>query len=316
MFEKLIQVGFVSRESKRIMENFINIYNIGPWYVLKYHTDNVKSMTVYGEKREYSMNVAVCPIGDVRFEYIEPIKESIFSDFYNIHNEKAVHHIKLGVNDYKETLNFFNRKNIDLIQVGHQLGGPGKNIFHFFDTQEKLGFITEIVSVTEDFIKPQPDYWFPSETYNLSPSITRPSMVGIVVKNIEEKIKDYEILSIKSWQIKDFNSENDLSIKVKMAFCRLGNIVIKLIEPVSDSIFYDFLSKNGEGIHHIKMEVDNYEKTLEYLLKKDLKIIYSDNYKGEINFSFLDSDKHFNFIIELSDRKLTENSAVMDNIHP
>ena len=50
MFKKLIQVGFVTRELERIMDNYINIYNIGPWYLLKFCPENVKSMTVYGKK--------------------------------------------------------------------------------------------------------------------------------------------------------------------------------------------------------------------------------------------------------------------------
>lgn len=51
MFEKLIQVGFVTRELDRILKNLVDIYKIGPWYLLKFSPENVRSMKVYGKKR-------------------------------------------------------------------------------------------------------------------------------------------------------------------------------------------------------------------------------------------------------------------------
>ena len=62
------------------------------------------------KKQGYEMNVAVCPVGDVRFEYIEPLTKSIFSDFYDNYKEDVIHHLKFGVKDYKEALKFFAAK--------------------------------------------------------------------------------------------------------------------------------------------------------------------------------------------------------------
>ncbi|MHB1346790.1 MAG: VOC family protein [Candidatus Humimicrobiaceae bacterium] len=122
--------------------------------------------------------------------------------------------------------------------------------------------------------------------------------------NIEDKIRKYEEFTVGPWQIYDFGKKNSLKIKIKMAFCRLDNIVLKLIEPQSDSIFSEHLLKHGESIHHLKMEVADYDKTLKYLMSKGLNIIYSDNYEDKINFSFLDTDKHLNFITEISDQEI------------
>jgi methylmalonyl-CoA/ethylmalonyl-CoA epimerase len=316
MFKKLIQIGFVTRELDRILENFINIYNVGPWYILKFCPKNVKSMTVYGKKKEYSMNVTVCPIGDIRFEYIEPITESIFTDFYDSFGENAVHHLKFAVKDYREALNLLALKNISMIQSGSQCGDNGKNILNFLDTQKEFGFITEIVRVTKNFIKPQPDLWFSADRNNFKPVFIKLSVIGIVVKNIEDRIRKYEEFGIGPWQIHDFGRERDLKVKVKMAFCRLENSLLKLIEPQSDSIFYKHLLKKGEGIHHLKMEVNDYTQTLKYLLSKGLNIIYSDNYQNKINFSYLDTDKHLNFIIEISDQEIKNEHQPEMIMHP
>ena len=153
MFKRLRQVGFVSKELNRIMDSYINIYNTGPWYLLKFCPENVTSMTVYGREQEYAMNVAVCPIGDVRFEYIEPLTKSVFSDFYDHHNEDIIHHLKFDVDDYKKALDFFKLKNIDLIQTGNQLGDRGKNIYNFFNTDVPLKLVTAAKQLEEIIVK-------------------------------------------------------------------------------------------------------------------------------------------------------------------
>lgn len=306
MFNNLIQVGIVTREINRVLDNFTGIYSTGPWYVIRFSPENVESMTLYGKNQDYSMNIAVCPIGDVRFEYIEPITPSIYSDFYDIYGEKVIHHLKLGVDDYIETMDFLASKNINNIQSGHQLGDRGKNIYTYVDSYKKLGFITEIVHVTGDFIKPRPEYWYPPVKMRFEPVFVRPSSVGIVVRDIEAKIRDYKDLDIGPWEIRDFKDEGSLNFRAKMAFCRLGNILLKLIEPESESIFSDFLEKNGENIHHLKMEVDDYEKALGYLRSKGVKVILSGNHGDEVRFSFLDTSRHINFMTEISDKNISD----------
>ncbi len=316
MFEKLIQVGFISRELDRILKSYTEIYNIGPWYILKFCPDNVQLMEVYGKRQDYAMNVAVCPIADIRFEYIDPVTTSIFSDFYDEFGEYAVHHLKLGGQDYKTSFDFLASKNIKAIQTGHQTGGTGKNIYTFMDTWKELGFITEIVEVTSDFIKPEPEKWYPDKKNDFKPIFKKASMVGILVKNIERKIKEYEKLGIGPWLIKDFDGKNSSGLNTKIAFSCRENVILKLIQPDPDSFFAGHLMKYGEGIHHIKMEVDDYEHILKYLKSKGLEIIYSGEYLNEVKFSFIDTREHLNFIIEISDKEIDDFSADSLILHP
>jgi methylmalonyl-CoA/ethylmalonyl-CoA epimerase len=316
MFEKLIQIGFVSKEFDRILRNFTYIYDIGPWYILKFSPENVKSMQIYGKSQDYAMNVAVCPIGDIRFEYIEPITPSIFSDFYDKHGEYAVHHLKLGGQDYEYSLDFLKSRNINSIQIGHQQGIKGENLYNFMDTYKELGFIMEIVNVSQDFIKPPPESWFPKNHNDFKPIFKKASMVGILVKDLAKKVKQYERFGIGPWQVYGFDKKTGAGIDSKMAFCVRDNIVLKLIKPNPDSIFMEYLQKFGEGINHIKMEVNDYQKTLKYLKAKDLKVIYSSGYMNENEFCFIDTRKHLNFIVEISEREIRPNKEVEFIPHP
>ncbi len=304
MFEKLIQVGFVTKEFDRILKSYTDIYGIGPWYILKFCPENVKLMEIYGKKQDYAMNVAVCPLGDIRFEYIEPLTPSIFSEFYEQFGEYAVHHLKLGGQKYEASFDFLDSMNIKTIQSGHQTGGPGENIYTFMDTWEKLGFITEIVKVTPDFIKPEPEKWYFGAQKNFNPIFIKASMVGIIVKNIDKKIAEYEKLKIGPWKIFEKDRNKSPNFYSKIAFCRRDNYFLKLIQPEPGSVFMTHLLEYGEGVHHIKMEVENYDRDLKYLRSKNLDIIYSGSYLTDEKFSLIDSRKHLNFIVEISEKKL------------
>jgi len=315
LFKNLIQVGIVVGSLKETMSSYVYDYGIGPMYVLKFFFKNVSDMYLYGKRKDYSMNIGVCPIGDVRFELIEPIGDSIYQDYYNEYDEGIIHHLKIGVNNYQDVLSYFASNSIKVIQSGHQLGFEGKNKYTYLETANSLGFILEIVDVTSDFIKPEPDYWYPNDKEKVSkPIFKRVSQVGIVIKNLKEKIKVYEdIYGIGPWHMEKFSSKNidnmliygirkDYSMNI--AFCTLGNVQFKLIEPQDHPIYTDFLNRyGGKVIHHLRMEVDDYNETINHLRLKGIEVIQSGKYFGEIEYSYLSTNKDINFIVEIIDYK-------------
>ncbi len=101
---------------------------------------------------------------------------------------------------------------------------------------------------------------------------------------------------------------------MKAAFCRLKNIQFKLIQPLDNSIFMDHLNSFGEIIHHLKMEVEDYNNTLNYLQSKGVNVIHSGTMEGGVNFSYLDTHKHINFMTEISEKKIDPKKDLI--IHP
>ncbi len=178
----------------------------------------MSEMHLHGKKQGHSMNVGVRFIGDIRFEYMEPITPSIYSESYDQYEGRIVHHLKLEVDGLKETLDFLKSKNIEVIQSGHQLGIEGKNMYYYMDTPKKLAFITEIVHVTKDFIKPEPDSWYPEKDKNFDFVFKGVSQVGIVVRNVLDKIKDYEEFGIGPWEIREFGPENISNMEILTKF--------------------------------------------------------------------------------------------------
>jgi len=310
LFNNLIQVGMVVKNLKESMAKYLN-YGIGPFYVIRFSPDNVSEMSIYGKRKEYSMNLGVCTIGSVRFELIEPESESIYSRYLEDYGEGIIHHLKVGVKDYGYTLNYLESLGFKNIQSGHQIGVKGKNIYNYLNTTGSLGFISEIVNVTGNFKKPLPDAWYPdNNSYN--PLFNNPSHIGIVIKNLSQKIKQYkEIFGLNLLHKEKYNSKNVSDMYLyekrknysnKVAFFDLGNVVIKLIEPLGYSIFSDFLEKHGEGfVHHLGMEVDDYERSVKTLLSKDARIIKSGCYLGKTEYAYFSTGPDLNFITEISD---------------
>ena len=92
--------------------------------------------------------------------------------------------------------------------------------------------------------------------------------IGIAVKNIEEKLKAYELLGFKCESIEEVKEQ-----KVKVAFLPVGDSELELLEPTSeDSPVQKFIDKKGEGMHHIAIRVDDVQKTIDELKEAGVRM--------------------------------------------
>jgi len=98
--------------------------------------------------------------------------------------------------------------------------------------------------------------------------------IGLVVKNIEETSKLYEkLFGIRCGKVDCLQSYYDQEgVNVKIAFLRVGDTNIELLEP-SDGKYGDFLREKGEGMHHLAFKVSNIKETVEALERHKVKFI-------------------------------------------
>ena len=94
--------------------------------------------------------------------------------------------------------------------------------------------------------------------------------IGIAVKSIEENLKYYrDVLGMEY-----LGEEEVTEQKVRVAFLKLGESRIELLEPTSsDSPVAKFLEKRGPGIHHIAIQVDDIEAALSGHRKAGARLI-------------------------------------------
>jgi len=104
--------------------------------------------------------------------------------------------------------------------------------------------------------------------------------IGIAVKSIDDVLSFYtDSLGLKLENVDNVDAEG-----VKVAFLKIGESRIELLEPLNESsAIQQFLDKKGEGIHHIALEVDNIDARLNQLQTEGIKLINDESKPGAHN---------------------------------
>lgn len=104
--------------------------------------------------------------------------------------------------------------------------------------------------------------------------------IGIAVENLDAGIKKYEqILQSSCYKIEIIEDEF-----VKTAFFRVGESKIELLEAINDQgPIHNFISKRGEGIHHIAYEVEDIRKEMERFIEEGFRLLNSEPKRGADN---------------------------------
>ena len=94
--------------------------------------------------------------------------------------------------------------------------------------------------------------------------------IGIAVKSLSEAVKVYEqAVGLKLTGYDEVDEQG-----VRIAMLDIGESRIELLEPTRpDSPIEKFMTRRGEGLHHIAVRVDNIEQALERLKKAGVRLI-------------------------------------------
>ena len=94
--------------------------------------------------------------------------------------------------------------------------------------------------------------------------------IAIAVHSIEEALQAYQgALGLELTDVKEMSED-----AVRVAFLPVGESEIELVEPLTASSgVARFLEKQGEGVHHICLEVEDIEAALRDLRAKGIRLI-------------------------------------------
>jgi 4-hydroxyphenylpyruvate dioxygenase-like putative hemolysin len=133
--------------------------------------------------------------------------------------------------------------------------------------------------------------------------------VCVVVKDIQKAMERYwNIFGIGPWQIYTFQPPDltDTTFRgkpepytMKLATAQIGTVQWELIEPLEGrSTYKEFLEQKGEGLHHVAVAVDDYDKTVATLEKQGMGILMNGTWHGT-TYAYMDTEKALNAIIEI-----------------
>ncbi|MCD6564371.1 MAG: methylmalonyl-CoA epimerase [Bacteroidales bacterium] len=126
--------------------------------------------------------------------------------------------------------------------------------------------------------------------------------IGIAVTSLDEAIPFYEkVLGLDCYSIEEVKDQ-----KVKTAFFKVGQTKIELLEPTDpESTIAKFISKKGEGIHHIAFAVNDIDRKLKEVEEKGVRLIDNVSRKGAegMDIGFLHPKSTFGVLTELCEKK-------------
>jgi len=101
--------------------------------------------------------------------------------------------------------------------------------------------------------------------------------VGIAVADLKEAIKTYEkLLNTACYKEEEVEEQ-----KVNTAFFRTGESKVELLGATSeDSVIAKYISKNGEGMHHVAFEVDDIHAEMKRLSEEGFTLLSDEPSKG------------------------------------
>jgi methylmalonyl-CoA/ethylmalonyl-CoA epimerase len=94
--------------------------------------------------------------------------------------------------------------------------------------------------------------------------------VAIAVKNLQEEIARYrDVLGLEF-----LGTEVVQEQKVTVAFFKVGDVLIELLEPLSaESPISAFIEKKGGGLHHLSFEVDDIQADIRRLQERNVQML-------------------------------------------
>lgn len=148
--------------------------------------------------------------------------------------------------------------------------------------------------------------------FNLPVTISNADQVGIVVQDLDSAITQYRaLLGISDFEVVDWPKPGvdpeltyygkPANYKMRVAFAKMGNIQIELIEPGEGAnVYTDFLESHGPGIHHIRLSEKEFDKKFKQLQNVGIQMIASGRgMRTGATWAVFDTTKQLGIFIEL-----------------
>jgi len=134
---KVEQLGFVFRDIEKQAKIFETLFNVPKFAILPENTEIVKYR---GKDVEMTNKIARSRQFNTQIELIQHISgESIYKEFLDKGRE-GLHHISFFIENIEAYIEFFENLGFEVINSG----SIGKQVYAYFDTEEKLGIILEV----------------------------------------------------------------------------------------------------------------------------------------------------------------------------
>jgi 4-hydroxyphenylpyruvate dioxygenase-like putative hemolysin len=150
ILKEINQVCVVVENLEKSMEYYWSTFGIGPFTIYTYEPPFVTDMMIRGKPTDYRMRIAFAKMEAIQLELIQPLGESIYTEFLNEKGE-GIHHIGCYVDHLDEAVALLKQQGIGVLQSGNRPGGG----YAYMDTEKTLGAIWELIQRPTSMLTPE-----------------------------------------------------------------------------------------------------------------------------------------------------------------
>jgi catechol 2,3-dioxygenase-like lactoylglutathione lyase family enzyme len=156
---RAFQIAVVVRDLETALERYAAVLGGGPWRGYRFTADIHTSCEYRGGPTDFELRLALNDQSP-QFELIEPGEgPSIHKDWLNERGE-GLHHVGVIVESVPAAVTRMTQAGYAVIQAGAGFGAANDGAYAYFDAQDDLGLVLEVVeppaSMPEiDFVWPQ-----------------------------------------------------------------------------------------------------------------------------------------------------------------
>ena len=149
--------------------------------------------------------------------------------------------------------------------------------------------------------------------------------IGIVLPDVKAAVKSYQsLIGIHRWHFNEvdtldgkgrnfFQSGKYIEVKALIAWSRLGDIEIELIEPLDkSSIYAQYLLEKGPGVHHLMFSTNNLINDIKFFENRGISKLISGELQ-QTNFILFDTITSLGIITELAEGDILEPEYSLEN---
>ena len=119
--------------------------------------------------------------------------------------------------------------------------------------------------------------------------------IGIAVKDVDEAVKYFEEKLGATLERKTEIPE----MKQISAMVRIGDFTLEVMQGTADdAVVSKYVAKNGEGIHHISVAVDDWDSEMDEMEKRGLSMIGKN---PETKFGFIHPKTCKGILVEVTE---------------
>ena len=139
----VFQNAWVVDDVEAAAMDWVNTFNIGPFFIAEYGPEVLVDTTYRGKPCEMNMMVGIAQSGPIQIELIQPLGEhpSAYRDTVEPGQTKF-HHVCVWTSDIDADLAYYTEKGCQIASTGKLIDGPR---FAYADTHEKINCMIELL---------------------------------------------------------------------------------------------------------------------------------------------------------------------------